>query len=368
MRDDARAYHRWRLILSGARLGLTALVLALGVRAAAGPARPPVPAHWPGLALVVLIELAILGFAVQLATAPLSVIAGYLLPRRFGLLHQPWRRWLADRAKGLAIGGLLAGVAFEVLYALLRSTPHWWVLAAAIFFAGYVLGTAVAPVWLFPLFYRLTPLRDARLHDRLLALARRAGVPVLGVWVGDQSRKSRTANGTVAGLGRTRRMILWDTLLTQFTPDEIEFVLAHELGHHAHGDVRRTLALQGALALGKFWLADRLLRLGGPLWGLDGLADPAGLPWLALVLMALGLAAAPIANAYSRRIEAEADDFALALTQNVPAFRGALERLAALNLSKRRPSRLEELLLYSHPSVDRRIARQLAAAGLPLHP
>ena len=102
--------------------------------------------------------------------------------------------------------------------------------------------------------------------------------------------------------------------------------------------------------------------------GLDGLADPAGLPWLALVLMALGLAAAPIANAYSRRIEAEADDFALALTQNVPAFRGALDRLAALNLSKRRPSRLEELLLYTHPSVDRRIARQLAAPGLPLRP
>ncbi|PYN06353.1 MAG: hypothetical protein DME06_18565, partial [Candidatus Rokuibacteriota bacterium] len=154
MEDGARAYHRWRLILTGARLGLTALVLALGVWAAAGPARPPVPAHWPGLALVVLIELAILGFAVQLATGPLTVIASYVLPRRFGLLHQPWRHWLVDRAKGLAISGLLALVAFEVLYALLRSTPRWWVAAAAIFFAGSVLQTAVAPVWLFPLFYR----------------------------------------------------------------------------------------------------------------------------------------------------------------------------------------------------------------------
>lgn len=363
MDEGARAYHRWRLILSAARLGVTTIVLALATHLATGVARPPHPAHWPALALIVLIELAVLGAAVQLAAAPLIVLAGYRLPRRVGLLHQPWRHWLIDRARGLAISGALALVAFEILYALLWLTPRWWIAAAAVFFAGYVLRTAIAPIWLFPLFYRLTPLGDQGLRDRLLALATRARVPVLGVWVGDQSRKSRTANGTVTGIGRTRRMILWDTLLRQFTPDEIEFVLAHELGHHANGDVRRMLLLQGALALGKFWLADRLLRLGARRWGLDGLEDPAGLPWLALVLMGLGLAAAPIVNAYSRRIEAEADDFAVGLTRNVPAFVGAMERLAALNLAERRPSRLREFLLYTHPSVDRRIARQLVAPG-----
>jgi STE24 endopeptidase len=290
-------------------------------------------------------------------TAPLTIAAGFWLPRQFGLLHQPWGRWLADRAKALGIGALLGLAAFEILYALLRLTPLWWLAAAGVFWLGLILQTAVAPIWLLPLFYRLTPLQDEALRQRLLVLAERARVPVLGVWVGDQSRKSRTANGSVTGIGRTRRMILWDTLLARFTPDEIEFVLAHELGHHAHGDVRRMLLFQGALQLAEFWAADGLLRWGAAVWGWSGIADPAGLPWLALVLLGLSLGAAPIANAYSRRIECEADDFALATTGNVQAFVGAIERLATLNLAERRPSRWKEWLLYTHPSIDRRLAR-----------
>jgi STE24 endopeptidase len=363
MADDARRYHRTRLALAAANALASGCVLALGTGAATRLLRPPMPARWVDLAAIVAIELAVLGAARELVTAPLTVAAGYRLPRRFGLLHQPWRRWLVDRAKATAIRAGLGLVSFEILYALLWTTPLWWLAAAAVFFAGDVLRVAVAPVWLMPLFHRLTPLQDPALSARLVALAERARVPVLGVWVGDQSRKSRTANGTVTGIGRTRRMVLWDTLLARFPPEEIEFVLAHELGHHAHGDVRRVLALRGALLLAKFWIADRLLALGGALWGWRGLADPAGLPWLALVLLGLGLAAAPVINAYSRRIEGQADDFALAATGNVAAFVGAIERLAALNLAERRPSRLEELLLYTHPSIERRLARHAPSAA-----
>ncbi len=363
MQDGATSYHRWRLILSSANIAVTAAVLALGTWLATRPLRPPAPGRWPDLALVVAIELALLGAARLVATAPLTAAAGYWLPKRFGLLHQPWSRWLADRAKAVAIDALLGLLAFEIMYALLRSTPRWWLAAAAVFFAGLVLRTAVAPIWLLPLFYRLTPLEDGPLRDRLIALAARARVPVLGVWVGDQSRKSRTANGAVTGIGRTRRIVVWDTLLTRFTPDEIEFVLAHEMGHHAHADVRRMLLLQGVLALGKFWVADRLLRLGAGAWGWNGIADPAGLPWLALTLMGLGLVVAPVANAYSRRIECQADDFALGITRNIPAFAGAIERLATLNLAERRPGRLRELLLYTHPSTDRRLARHPASSA-----
>jgi STE24 endopeptidase len=361
MDDRARAYHRTRLLLAGTRGIVSALVLALGAWALQGPLRLPFPERWLELALVVALVLVGLGAAREIATAPLTVAGGYWLPRRFGLLHQPWRRWVMDRAKALGVSALVGLVAFEILYALLWLTPRWWLWAAAVFFAGSVLRIAVAPIWLYPLFYRLTPLADGPLRERLVALAGRAGVPVLGVWVGDQSRKSRTANGTVTGIGRTRRMILWDTLIAQFTPDEIEFVLAHELGHHAHGDVRRMLAVQGVLGLAKFWLADGLLRAAVSWWDVRGIADPAGLPWLALVLMGLGLLATPLVNAYSRRIECQADDFALTVTGNMPAFVGAIERLAALNLSERRPGRLEELLLYTHPSPARRLARHASA-------
>jgi STE24 endopeptidase len=357
MAEPARSYHRHRLILSGASVLVRIAVLALATWAAARLWHPPAPSRWADLALIVALELAALAAAVELATAPLTVLAAFRLPRRYGLLHQPWRRWLADRAKATAIRALLGLVAFELIYALLWTTAHWWLAAAAVFFVGYVIRTAVTPVLVLPLFYRLTPLADAALRDRLLALAARAAIPVLGVWVGDQSRKSRTANASVTGIGRTRRIVLWDTLLAQFTPDEIEFVLAHELGHHAHADVRRMLAIQGALTLAKFWIVDRALRAGAAFWDYREAADPAGLPWLALVLLVLGLLGAPIANAFSRRIECQADDFALATTGNVQAFIGAIERLAALNLAERRPNRLVELLLYTHPSVDRRLAR-----------
>ncbi|HZL99147.1 MAG TPA: M48 family metalloprotease, partial [Planctomycetota bacterium] len=251
-----------------------------------------------------------------------------------------------------------------ILYGLLRVTPRWWWLAGGgVFFVLYVALATVVPVWIMPLFYRLTPLADETLRARLLRLARRAGVEAVSVWVADQSRKSRTANAAVVGLGRTRRIILYDTLAQRFTPDEIESVLAHELGHHVHGAMRRGLIAQGLLTLVTFRVADVLLGAGVGWFGLAGPADPAGLPWLALVLLALGLVVAPVANTFSRFVERQADDFALALTGNPGAFVGAMERLAGLNLAERRPHRLKEIVLHSHPALDRRIARARGEAA-----
>ncbi len=358
MEDRARVYHRWQLTLSVVKLVLSAAVLAFATWVLA-LVRPPATSGGADLALLVAIELAVLAVALGVSTAPLTFVSGYWLARRFGLLHQPFERWLLDRLKAAAIGGALVLLAFEILYPLLAHTPLWWLAATAIFFAGYVLLATVAPIWFLPLFYRLTPLQDAPLRERLLALAARIGIPVVGVWVANQSKKSKTANAALTGIGPTRRVILFDTLIGRFTPDEIECVLAHELGHHVHGDVLRGLLVQGALTLVTFRLADPLLRVSATAWGWSGVADPAGLPWLALVLMGLGVVAAPLGNAFSRWVERQADDFALATTGNVPAFVGAMERLAALNLAERRPNRLKEILLYSHPSIDRRIARAM---------
>jgi STE24 endopeptidase len=212
-----------------------------------------------------------------------------------------------------------------------------------------------------PLFYRLTPLEDAALRDRLLRVTERAGIPVLGVWVADQSRKSRAANAAVVGLGRTRRIVVFDTLIRDFTPGEVEAVLAHELAHQVHGDVGRGLLVQGALTLVGFWVAGLCLRRGAAWLGLAGPADLAGLPLFGLILMAVGLAALPVANGWSRRVERAADDFALRIAGEPWAFISAMERLADLNLAERDPHFLKELLLYSHPSIDRRVARARAA-------
>jgi STE24 endopeptidase len=176
------------------------------------------------------------------------------------------------------------------------------------------------------------------------------------VFVADQSRKSRTANAAVLGLGRTRRILLFDTILG-FAAPEIEAVLAHELGHHVRHDMWRGLLMNSLLTLAGFVVAHVVLGAVVVWQGFRGLDDPAGLPWLALVFGVTGLLALPLVNGYSRWIERRADDFALRVTGDVDGFVGAMERLAGLNLAERRPHPLKEMLLYSHPAIDRRIAR-----------
>jgi Zn-dependent protease with chaperone function len=355
---DAARYHRLQLVLTLLGLGLSiayllAFVVTGGGNALASLAARVSSARWIQVALIALA----LGAGHAVLTLPLKLVRGFWLPRRFGLLHQPLPSWFGDQLKAALIGGALGLAAVEIVYALLALTPRWWLAAAAVFVAAEIAMTAVLPIWVVPLFYRLTPLADSGLRDRLLALARRAGVAAVGVFVADQSRKGRTANAAVVGLGRTRRIILFDTLLAEFSPDQIESVLAHELGHHAHGDMRRGLLVNGALTFITAWLAACGLDLGVRLLGLTEPGDPAGLPWLGLVALGLGLVQLPLTNGFSRWIERQADDFALATTGNAAAFVGAMERLAGLNLAERRPSRLKEFFLYSHPALDRRIAR-----------
>jgi len=358
MRDDPRRYHRLQLWLGLAAAGLGILYLLAWLVSGAGPAldraaSTVAPAWWARLALLA----AALGLGQSVVAFPLRWVRGFWLPRRFGLLHQAFGGWLLDRAKAAALGGGLGLGGVLVVYALLRVTSWWWLIAAGVFFVVGVALAALFPVLVVPLFYRVTRLADADLERRLLALAERAGVAAVGVWVLDQSRKSRTANAAVVGLGRTRRIILFDTLATSFRGDEVEAVLAHELGHHVHGDLRRGLIVQGALTLASFWVAAGMIRSGLGFWGLSEAADPAGLPWLVLVFVLIGLVELPLTNGFSRWIEGQADDFALRLTRDPAAFIDAMERLGRLNLAERRPHRLEELLLYSHPALDRRIAR-----------
>jgi len=357
-RSEARSYHRWQLRLGALGILLTAGYLAaLLATGAAAHLRDLLAArtlHWW---LAVPSALLILGAGHQLLALPVSLLSGFWLPRRYGLSHQRLVSWLWDRVKGGLIGGGLATAGSLVVYGLLRSTPWWWLWAAAVFFGGYALLAFVTPIWLVPLFYRLTPLAEGDLRSRLLRLAERARVPAVGVWIADQSRRSRTANAAVTGLGRTRRILLSDTLVNRFEPEEVEAVLAHELGHHVAGDVWGGLAVQGAVTLAAFWVADRALAAGAGALELSGPADVAGLPLLGLVTMGVSLIALPVINGWSRRVETRADDYALRLSQNPAAFIGAMERLASLNLAERDPHFLKELVLYSHPSVGRRIAR-----------
>jgi STE24 endopeptidase len=354
----AQSYHRWQLWLSIAGLCLAAAYLiVLIATSAAVTLRDWLSSFSPHWWLQLPVALIMLGGGYRVVALPLRWFAGFWLPRRFGLLHQPFHRWLWDSVKATLIGGILALLGATIVYGFMRVTPWWWLWSAGIFLVGSALLAWIAPIWLAPLFYELIPLDDAALRDRLLRMAEKAGVRVLGVWVADQSRKSRTANAAVVGLGSTRRIVLFDTLIREFTPDEVEAVLAHELAHHVHRDVVRGLLVQSAVTLATFWAANQMLDVGSRWLGLDGPADLAALPLFGLILMALGLVALPIANGWSRHVERQADDFALHTAGDPEAFIGAMDRLGDLNLAERDPHRVKEFLLYSHPSVARRIAR-----------
>ena len=359
--DRARVYHRQQFRCAAAGFALSVVYLAMWLATGASVAlrerlADVTRAWW----IEVPLTLAVLGSGYLILSLPLRWLRGFWLPRRYGLLHQSLARWIWDQVKAGLVGVLLGGLAVEVVYGLLGATRWWWLWGAAVFFGGYALLALVAPIWLLPLFYRVVPLGDAGLGERLLRLAERTGVPVLGVWVADQSRKGRTANAAVVGLGRTRRILLFDTLIAEFTADEVESVLAHELGHHVHRDILRGLLFQGALTLATFWVADHALRIGARALGLAGPADVAGLPLFGLILIGVGVVALPVSNGWSRRVERQADDFALRTTHDPAAFIGAMERLAALNLAESDPHPIKEFFFYSHPSIGRRVVRARA--------
>jgi STE24 endopeptidase len=244
-----------------------------------------------------------------------------------------------------------------VVLMLMRLTPaYWWLASAVVFAAALVLMTQAAPVVLLPLFYDITPLDRPMLVRRLVGLAGRAGAPVLGVFEWRLSDRTRKANAALVGLGRSRRILLSDTLLAAHSDDEIEVILAHELAHHVHGDIRSALAVEVMLIGAGFYAADRALQAATGWFGLRGAGDVAALPLLALTAAAVSLAALPLANALSRAHERRADTYALELTGNAEAFSTAMKRLSAQNLAEEQPSRLVQIFFHSHPSAAERIA------------
>jgi STE24 endopeptidase len=246
----------------------------------------------------------------------------------------------------------------------MRAWPHWWwVIAAAVLACGMFLLARLAPVALFPLFYSFKPLARHALQERLRDLLWRAGVRVLGVYEWGLGAESRRANAALVGSGRTRRVLVSDTLLAGYSDDEIEAILAHELGHHAHGHVRTGLVVQGALLAASLGLAALALeRLWKPL-GLVRPSDVAGLPVILLTGGAFMLCARPAVNMLSRHHERRADRYALALTQRPAAFVSAVRRLGVQNLAETNPTTLALWLFHSHPPVEERIsaAREYAS-------
>lgn len=309
--------------------------------------------------LVVAGFVLVFGGIYFLIDLPLGYYSGYVLPHRYELSNQTLKDWVIDQIKGVIVGGILGLFVIEIVYFVLRiSLDLWWLWAGLLLLLFNVILANLAPVLLMPLFYKFVPLEEEHqeLVARLMDLAKRAGTKVRGVYKFDMSRRTKAANAAITGLGNTRRIILGDTLIEEFSDDEIETVLAHELAHQVNRDIPIGILVESVITLGGLFLAALVLNWSVQALGLSSISAVAGIPLFGLVMGLYGLVIMPLGNAFSRYRERRADQYALEMTGNGTAYASALTRLANQNLAEADPEPWVELLLYSHPALNKRIA------------
>jgi STE24 endopeptidase len=308
-------------------------------------------------ALALLVYLAMLGAIFEAVGLPLDFYSGYLVEKRFGLSRMTLGAWVKDQLKGLGIGAVLgAGVGELFYWALARHPGTWWLWVAGALIVFAVLLAQLAPVLLFPIFFKFRPIENEELVARLRAVAERSGARISTVLEWKLGEKTSKANAALTGWGATRRVLLADTLLEHHTPEEIETIVAHELGHHVHHDIPTSIVVESALTLVSLWAVNQVLAWATPIFGFHGPADFANLPLVLLVVSGVSLVALPLVNGYSRWRERRADHFALRLTHNTAAFISAMRKLAEQNLAETQPNRVVEFLFHGHPSIAKRIA------------
>jgi STE24 endopeptidase len=359
-RNEAKRYGRISLAftladmaLDLAYLGFVALVVApsldawlAGLPALSGPQSM--------LRLLALFGL-VTGVHI-LVSLPLGFTDGYVVEHRFGLSNQSLRRWVRNWLVKNFLALVLGGAMFAGLYWIMWHTgPYWWLIAAAAFFVVSVILGQLAPVLFLPLFYKIEPIEDAELAERMRRLAEGTGLTIEGVYRLGLSADTTKANAMLAGLGRTRRVLMGDTLLDKFSLDEIEVIFAHEIGHHVHRHIPKMIATGVVFSLVGFWLVDRLV-----VWwaGVPSAAEApvSSLPLVMFALTVFQLVLAPLQNAISRHYERQCDHYALVRTGLRDAYRTAFHKLAQLNKADPEPNRIEVFLLHSHPPIKERLA------------
>ena len=338
------------------------LLLARGPLRAVVEAAGRLPGGWVAQAVAAAVVIVIVGWAAQL---PLGYVRGYVVQHDWGLSTQGAVAWFIDQLRGLLVGGVMAAIAAVTFFGLVRWQPRtWWLWGWAGFTALTALLFFLYPVLIAPLFNRFTPLDDPRLETRIRGLAEDAGVAVDQILVSDASRRSTVENAYVAGLGATKQVVLYDTLLAAGDHEETLYVVAHELGHEVEDHVLKNLGVSAVGLLVGFAALAAVAKSGVWSWGgAAGIRDPAAAPMLLVFATVAGLVLLPIQNGISRRFETRADEIALELTDDPDTAIRVHRRLAFANIADLRPPAGAVWLLYSHPPVADRIAAAVAESG-----
>ncbi len=360
---EAEQYGRIGLACDLADRALDLLYLAVIAFTLAYPLDGWLQAHLPAGEIETVRLTALFLFTIGghlLVSLPLSFYAGYLVEHRFGMSRQTVACWLRHYLKRNLLTVVFGLAMFVGLYWLIWLTgPWWWLTAAAAFFLISIVLGQLAPVVILPWFYTIRRIDEQALKHRLTKLAHPAGLSIEGVYQIGLSEETEKANAMLAGLGRTRRVLLGDKVLKDFTEDEIEVIFAHEIGHHVHRHIHKMILAGGLYGILGFWICDRLMLLYAsgyqelvmhasfPVWAL---------PCLMLSITVFSMLMEPLQNVVSRHYERQCDRYALETTGLQAAYRSAFQKLAKLNKDNPNPNAWAVFLLHSHPPVAERLA------------
>jgi len=354
----AKTYNRLKLVIgllsSGLRFVLLLLLLVFGVSKDLEQLIRSLVAN--NYAVVVLFAGAV-GFLLAMTTLPLQVYSGYVIEHRFQLSNQTFARWVWEHVKGAFVAlPFMIGIVAVLYYSLEIYGSLWWVaVGTAVTLLSIVLAR-LAPIFIMPLFYKFTPLGEGEINERISALCTNAGVRIEGIFTFNLSKNTRKANAGFTGIGKAKRIVLGDTLVKDFTTDEIETVFAHELGHYKHKHILVGIMSGTVATFAGLFLGAQMFDWSLEVFGFSVRTEIAALPLLALWLGLFSMVTGPLSNALSRRHERQADRYAVRTTGKKQSFISALQKLEVTNLADPHPHAAVEWLFYSHPSVGRRIA------------
>ena len=306
--------------------------------------------------LLFIVFVFAVGAATSILFAPVNYYTEFYLEHKYNLSNQTFIKWIIENLKGLLVSTLIGvPILLFFFYVLNEFGSMWWLpLAAGLFIISVVLGR-IAPVLILPLFYKVSPIDNNELKERIERLAKDAGIKVENVYKFDMSRNTKKANAAFTGLGKSKRILLGDTLLENYTQDEIETVIAHEMGHYKKKHIIKNIILGTVTSFLTLFIVAFLYENTIALFGYNSITEIAALPVLSLWAALIGLIQSPFDNILSRKFEYEADEYAVIATNKPLPYISTLEKLTEQNLADKDPHPFVEWFFYSHPSINNRI-------------
>lgn len=307
--------------------------------------------------LVLILFTVVTGVAASILLFPLNFYSSYILEHKYNLSNQTLLKYFTESIKSTLVSGAIGVPILLLFYFILKEFgDYWWlVFASAMFFISVIL-SQIFPVLIFPIFYKVKPIEDEELKERIKILAKDAGLKVKDVFSFNMSKNTKKANAAFTGLGKTKRIILGDTLLSSYSKDEIETVIAHELGHYKKKHIIKNIIFGTANSFALFFIISVLYKISLNWFGFTAITEIAALPLLTLWAMLIGLIQTPISNLLSRKFEYEADQYAIESTRKPLSFIQTLNKLTEQNLGDKEPHPFVEWFFYSHPSIKKRIS------------